>query len=159
MAAAGRGRDAGQPGLPTIGCWNEEDLDKILTYPCYAFQRGNIIFTTTPPPPPVPKEADGRGRSSSVSGGEGGLRASSEDLCEVCRGIRSPNFARRAAPTYTTHFCTRVPAKRQTSAGCATEQRSKSTGSAGSGLTARDVGDKVSDTLFLDLTSMWLDIR
>ncbi|KAM7249188.1 hypothetical protein ACFE04_016241 [Oxalis oulophora] len=141
----------GERQLPTIS-WNEEDLDKIFKYPCYAFQRGNIIFTTTPPPPPAREEAEKRGRSASISTSgvcdparAAKLCPSDADFCEVCRGIRSPNFARRAQ-TYTTHFCTRVPAKKQTVSGSSfssADQRSKSTGStSASSMAARDVCDK-----------------
>lgn len=105
--------------------WDEVLLND-MKRPCYAFRRGNILFTTTPPPrkPQVEKSCTSTCQIKVADQTE----KPGSDFCEVCCGIRSPSFSRRAQ-SYTTHFCTRVPAKRSAAGSSSSDQRSKSTDS------------------------------
>jgi hypothetical protein len=100
--------------------WTEIDLSGVMKRPCFAYKRGNIVFTSMPPP----RDDDKRARSVATTTAAAkcsvqivdtdispsGNALTRTDFCEVCCGIRSPSFSRRAH-SFTTHFCTRVPAK------------------------------------------------
>lgn len=113
--------------------WNENDFNKIFRHPCYAFRRGNIIFTSTPPSVDrvFEKQSTSICNINSTERMQLCPRAEnthleSTDFCEVCCGIRSPSFIRKAH-TYTTHFCTRIPTKKNIPVSCSiSDQRSKS---------------------------------
>ncbi|XP_065224045.1 uncharacterized protein LOC135848162 [Planococcus citri] len=111
--------------------WNELMSSDDAKTPCYAFRRGNILFTTIPParqPPPIQKSCTSTCKINLAVADRSDKRHGS-DFCEVCCGIRSPSFSRRAH-SFTTHFCTRVPAKKNiNSANSSSDQRSKSTDS------------------------------
>ena len=117
-------------GVNVTSGWTEIDLSDVMKRPCYAYKRGNIVFTTIPPPRDDKRARSASSTSSSTVDNKCSINvvdancnkvssSSSDprtrtDFCEVCCGIRSPSFSRRAH-SFTTHFCTRVPAKRNVS--------------------------------------------
>lgn len=71
------------------------------------FRRGNIVFSAQPPQ----RQDSGLG-SSSHGSACGDCIYNVTPKCEVCCGMRSPMSARRAQ-SFTAHFCTNVPLKKQ----------------------------------------------
>lgn len=134
----------GEADAVTALGWTEVDLSGVMKRPCYAFQRGNILFTTIPPARNDHQTERGRSASECTSTCSVNVANTVQtspralglqpgtDFCEVCCGIRSPSFSRRAQ-SFTTHFCTRVQAKRNASVSSSSlsDQRAKSTDSAG----------------------------
>lgn len=115
--------------------WTEIDLSEVMKRPCFAYKRGNIVFTTMPP-----SRDEKRARSATLTAGandkcrvnivdvenNSSSLQKKTDLCEVCCGFRSPSFSRRAH-SFTTHFCTRVPAKTNVSTLSPFAQEAKNT--------------------------------
>ena len=110
--------DNGDGSNVTAG-WTEIDLSEVMKRPCFAYKRGNIVFTTIPPSRDEKRarsalsgtSVDNRCRVKVTNYDNSAPRPQTRtDFCEVCCGIRSPSFSRRAH-SFTTHFCTRVPAK------------------------------------------------